>query len=147
MEVIAQYEEELKRVKEELHIYQRRERMNNAQSSPSPSCSTAVEPTKVAPKLERVSTPSQSALNTLGRLPTSLAASMPSLAGITPYGLAAMNPAMKGPLNSLGIPIPNLNGFNPQVSIGQLPIPRPTLQGTTPADLSAFYTDRFQNHH
>ena len=51
MEVIAQYEEELKRVKEELHIYQRRERMNNAQSSPSPSCSTAVEPTKVAPKV------------------------------------------------------------------------------------------------
>ena len=51
MEVIAQYEEELKRVKEELHIYQRRERMNAAQSSPSPSCSTAVEPAKVAPKV------------------------------------------------------------------------------------------------
>lgn len=57
MEVITQYEEELKRVKEELHIYQRRER--NLQQSPqqsSPTCSKPAEtkPSNLSPNMTKV---------------------------------------------------------------------------------------------
>ena len=62
----------------------------------------------------------------IGRIPSSLPGGMPGL-GIGPYGLAAMNPALKNPLNGLPIPIPNIPGFNPQGSLAQLNLPRPNL--------------------
>ena len=108
----------------------------------------------------------------IGRIPSSLPGGMPGLAGIGPYGLAAMNPAIKNPLNGLPIPIPNIPGFNPQSSLAQLNLPRPNIQVrmnwfffinlvnlclyfyakiknlfVQPSNISNYYSERFQNPH
>ena len=60
-------------------------------------------------------------------MPNQLQPGLLSMAGLSSYGLS-MNPALKNSLTGLGIPIPNLTGFNPQMQLSQLNIPHPNLQ-------------------
>ena len=106
MTVIQQYEDELKRVKEELNIYQRREKTISMTPIPKPENNLPK-----APKIDQAGharLPHPSVLQQMQQHVN--AAQINPLIGQLPFGLASMPNALK---TSMGIPIPNLNSFQP----------------------------------